>query len=117
MSKKKDKEVSTKIYARVRGLMPWEPKKVSLAVEGTKKIRNKCGKIVNEYDFERVFKPSATNEQCFKVIVMPLISNVLRGFNAVLIAYGQTGAGKTFSMLGKPKLKIVGLLLKNNKIK
>merc|ERR1719242_2340282 len=39
-----------------------------------------------------------------------MISNVLSGFNAVLIAYGQTGSGKTYSMLGKPKLNIVGLL-------
>ena len=28
----------------------------------------------------------------------------------MLIAYGQTGSGKTFSMLGKPKLGVVGLL-------
>src|SRR5690606_31992314 len=91
--KEETKEVSTKIYARVRGLMPWEPSKVSLVVEGLYKVRNKSGKIVNEYDFARVFKPNSTNEECFKVIVMPLISNVLRGYNAVLIAYGQTGAG------------------------
>ena len=39
-----------------------------------------------------------------------MISNVLKGFNAVLIAYGQTGSGKTFTMLGKPNLGVVGLL-------
>merc|ERR1712154_481488 len=36
--------------------------------------------------------------------------NVMKGYNAVLIAYGQTGSGKTYSMLGKPKLGIVGML-------
>merc|ERR1719242_1487642 len=41
---------------------------------------------------------------------MPMIDNVLAGFNAVLIAYGQTGSGKTFTMLGKPKLGVKGLL-------
>merc|ERR1719385_558610 len=41
---------------------------------------------------------------------MPMIDNVLSGFNAVLIAYGQTGSGKTFTMLGKPKLGVKGLL-------
>eukprot|EP00490_Sorites_sp_Unknown_P001772 CAMPEP_0114655700 /NCGR_PEP_ID=MMETSP0191-20121206/11316_1 /TAXON_ID=126664 /ORGANISM="Sorites sp." /LENGTH=286 /DNA_ID=CAMNT_0001871597 /DNA_START=40 /DNA_END=901 /DNA_ORIENTATION=- len=102
-------EVALQIYARVRQLMPWEPKKISLQVIGDK-VRNKAGKIVNEYSFKKVFKPASTNEQCFKVIAMPMISNVLKGFNAVLIAYGQTGSGKTFSMLGKPKLKIVGIL-------
>jgi len=102
-------QVSTKIYARVRHLMPWEPKKVSLAIVGNK-VQNKAGKIVNEYDFERVFKPTQENDEVFKVVVLPMISNVLKGYNAVLIAYGQTGSGKTYSMLGKPKINIVGLL-------
>jgi hypothetical protein len=107
---KKEKGTSIKIFARVRGLMPWEPKKVSLSVDGTTRVRNRTGKVITEYDFARVFKPDSTNEQVFKAIVMPMISNVLKGFNAVLIAYGQTGSGKTFSMLGKPRLGVVGLL-------
>lgn len=89
--------------------MPWEPKKVSLKVVGNT-VQNKAGKIINSYDFKKVFKPESTNEQCFKIISMPMISNVLKGYNAVLIAYGQTGSGKTYSMLGKPKLGIVGML-------
>ena len=93
--KKKGKEVSLQIYARVRGLMPWEPRKVSLSVVG-KTVQNKTGKVVNSYDFKAVFKPNSTNEQCFQTIAMPMIGNVLKGFNAVLIAYGQTGSGKTF---------------------
>jgi len=108
--KKHDGTVNTKIYARVRGLMPWEPKKVSLAVMSGATIQNRVGHITNEYNFGRVFKPNSSNEEVFKVIVMPLISNVLKGYNAILIAYGQTGSGKTYSMLGKPKLDIVGLL-------
>merc|ERR1719295_1407592 len=105
------KETSLQIYARVRGLMPWEPKKISLKITGNT-VQNKAGKIVNEYDFKAVFKPNATNEQCFQVVAMPMIQNVLKGFNAILIAYGQTGSGKTYSMLGKPKLNIVGILPK-----
>merc|ERR1719295_2139595 len=105
------KETSLQIYARVRGLMPWEPKKISLKIAGNT-VQNKAGKIVNEYDFKAVFKPNSTNEQCFQTIAMPMIQNVLKGFNAILIAYGQTGSGKTYSMLGKPKLNIVGILPK-----
>ncbi len=87
--KKKSQSTSLQIYARVRGLMPWEPKKVSLKVVG-KTVQNKSNKVVNEYDFKAVFKPNSTNEQCFNVIAMPMIQNVLKGFNAILIAYGQT---------------------------
>lgn len=30
----------------------------------------------------------------------PIISHVLDGFNATIFAYGATGAGKTYTMLG-----------------
>eukprot|EP01083_Nonionella_stella_P178474 630519_1 len=109
-SKKPDRnKEALQIYARVRGLMPWEEKKVSLKVVSNT-VQNKAGKVINCYDFRKVFKPESTNEQCFHIIAMPMISNVIKGFNAILIAYGQTGSGKTFSMLGKPKLGIVGIL-------
>ena len=82
--------VSLQIYARVRRLMPWEPKKVSLNVMGNK-VQNKTSKVTNEYGFARVFKPQSENKEVFKTVVLPMISNVMKGFNAVLIAYGQTG--------------------------
>ena len=110
MPKKKDKKgENVKIYGRVRCLMPWEPKKTSLSSKGNI-IRNTTDKGSNEYSFQKVFGTQIVNIQIFQVMVQPMIDNVLKGFNAVLIAYGQTGSGKTFTMLGKPKLKVVGLL-------
>ncbi|ETO27272.1 hypothetical protein RFI_09858 [Reticulomyxa filosa] len=89
--KKKAKEgENVKIYARVRQLMPWEPRKVSLQIKGNK-IRNHTNKTTNEYSFQNVFPIEWTNEDMFKVMVEPMIDNVLKGFNAILIAYGQTG--------------------------
>ena len=102
-------DITTKIYARVRGLMPWEPNRVSVKIMGNK-VQNKTSKTMNEYLFSKVFTPQDDNSKVFKTVVLPMISNVLQGFNAVLIAYGQTGSGKTYSMLGKPKQNIVGLL-------
>jgi len=106
---KKDKATNVKIYGRVRALMPWEPREISLQVKGNL-IRNTTEKTTNEYSFNKVYGVDVTNEEMFKSVVEPMIDNVLNGFNAVLIAYGQTGSGKTFSMLGKPHLGIVGLL-------
>jgi len=100
---------NVKIYARVRALMPWEPRKVSLFVKGNV-VRNKTEKVTNEYTFQKVFNVDVENAQIFKIMVEPMIDNVLNGFNAVLIAYGQTGSGKTYSMLGKPHLGVEGLL-------
>ena len=90
LNKEVDEGVSLQIYARVRRLMPWEPKKVSLSVNGNK-VQNKTSKVTNEYGFARVFKPQSENADVFKTVVLPMISNVMKGFNAVLIAYGQTG--------------------------
>ena len=90
LNEEDEEGVSLQIYARVRKLMPWEPKKVSLSVSGNK-VQNKTSKITNEYDFARVFKPQSENKDVFKTVVMPMISNVMKGYNAVLIAYGQTG--------------------------
>jgi len=65
---------------------------------------------MNEYSFNKVFGIDVDNEEIYNTMVTPMINNVLKGFNAILIAYGQTGSGKTFTMLGKPKLGVLGLL-------
>ena len=110
MPKKKKGGDTVKIFARVRNLMPWEPRKTSLQVCPGNKLRNKTEKHTKEYAFSKVFGIDINNEQIYQDMVIPMIDNVLKGFNAVLIAYGQTGSGKTFTMLGKPNLGVVGVL-------
>jgi len=51
------------------------------------------------WEFDRVFRPSATNEDVFAE-VEGLVTSVLDGFNVCIFAYGQTGSGKTFTMEG-----------------
>lgn len=34
-------------------------------------------------------------------VVAPLVLQVLEGYNATVFAYGQTGAGKTYTMAGE----------------
>lgn len=36
----------------------------------------------------------------FKSVAMPLINQVLKGYNCTVFAYGQTGTGKTHTMEG-----------------
>eukprot|EP00484_Ammonia_sp_Unknown_P000373 CAMPEP_0197022680 /NCGR_PEP_ID=MMETSP1384-20130603/3493_1 /TAXON_ID=29189 /ORGANISM="Ammonia sp." /LENGTH=611 /DNA_ID=CAMNT_0042450765 /DNA_START=99 /DNA_END=1934 /DNA_ORIENTATION=+ len=110
MPKKQKKGENVKIFARVRNLMPWEPRKTSLQVCTGNKLRNKTEKTMNEYSFNKVFGIDVNNDEIYQTMVMPMIDNVLKGFNAILIAYGQTGSGKTFTMLGKPNLGVIGLL-------
>eukprot|EP00667_Euglena_gracilis_P000095 EG_transcript_95 len=45
-------------------------------------------------------RPPATQQAVFEVVASPLLSEVVRGYNAALLCYGQTGTGKTYTMNG-----------------
>jgi hypothetical protein len=52
------------------------------------------------FTFDHVFDQNCNQEQVYHSTTRGLISQVLNGFNATVFAYGATGAGKTFTMLG-----------------
>ena len=49
--------------------------------------------------FDHVLGPSASQAFVFRTIAAPIVDDVFRGINGCIIAYGQTGAGKTFSLM------------------
>ncbi|CAG9568243.1 putative kinesin [Leishmania major strain Friedlin] len=53
-----------------------------------------------QYSFDRVFKPSATQEDVFATVAKGCVASVLDGMNSTVFAYGQTGSGKTYSITG-----------------
>lgn len=55
---------------------------------------------VTECAFDRVFGPSATQEDLFSA-VEPSVRAAIDGYNATVFAYGQTGTGKTHTLFGK----------------
>lgn len=50
--------------------------------------------------FDRVFDRGASNRDVFEQTTNTIIDGVLGGYNCSVFAYGATGAGKTFTMLG-----------------
>ncbi|XP_050762141.1 kinesin-like protein KIF19 [Gymnogyps californianus] len=50
--------------------------------------------------FDMVFDHRATQEEVYVSTTKSLIEGVLSGYNATVFAYGPTGAGKTYTMLG-----------------
>eukprot|EP00051_Salpingoeca_urceolata_P022964 m.381883 g.381883 ORF g.381883 m.381883 type:complete len:878 (-) comp20045_c7_seq7:19-2652(-) len=52
------------------------------------------------YSFDHVFPPRATQDNVFNHCSQWLLEGLLHGLNATVLAYGPTGAGKTYTMLG-----------------
>lgn len=53
-----------------------------------------------KFNFDHVFNHDTTQEQFYKIACQSVIDDVLNGFNGTIFAYGQTGAGKSYSMMG-----------------
>ena len=48
------------------------------------------------YDF--AFDETVSQEHVYQTCVSPLLRGIFEGYNAAVFAYGQTGAGKTYTM-------------------
>ncbi|NXG80062.1 KIFC3 protein, partial [Baryphthengus martii] len=56
------------------------------------------GKQVS-FELDKVFPPQASQEEVFQE-VRALVTSCIDGYNVCIFAYGQTGAGKTYTMEG-----------------
>lgn len=54
----------------------------------------------HSFRFKRIFPGETTQDQIFLSVGVPLIEPMMDGYNCGVLAYGQTGAGKTFSLFG-----------------
>ena len=68
----------------------------------------KLKEITYEYDF--VFGENSTQEEIYENTTASLINQVVEGYSATIMAYGATGSGKTYTMVGKGEK--VGLMIR-----
>uniref|UniRef100_A0A7I4F6W3 Protein ARMADILLO REPEAT KINESIN1 n=1 Tax=Physcomitrium patens TaxID=3218 RepID=A0A7I4F6W3_PHYPA len=52
------------------------------------------------YQFDEILTETASQKRVYEVVAKPVVESVLEGYNGTVMAYGQTGTGKTFT-LGK----------------
>ena len=57
------------------------------------------------FSFDHVFGPETSQNTIYNEIAFPIVHSVLRGYNGTIFAYGQTGAGKTYTMQGNVNFK------------
>ncbi|XP_037634324.1 kinesin-like protein KIF24 [Sebastes umbrosus] len=58
--------------------------------------------LQHRFYFDQVFGEDSSNEEVYRRTAYPLVQHMLSGGKATCFAYGQTGAGKTHTMLGSP---------------
>lgn len=52
------------------------------------------------FTFDSIYDQDSTQAQVFETTAKPLVDSCLQGYNATILAYGQTGTGKTYTMEG-----------------
>lgn len=76
-----------------------QPNKIKLADDSSK-----------EYEFDGVFDAQCTQQEVFEQCAKTVVKDALHGFNSIVCAYGQSGSGKTHTMVGKPDTENQGLI-------
>ena len=53
------------------------------------------------FSFDRIYTENSTQEEVYQNTARSSVMSVLEGYNSTILAYGQTGTGKTYTMEGK----------------
>ncbi|GLT70162.1 hypothetical protein SLA2020_422590 [Shorea laevis] len=66
------------------------------------------------YKFDEVFTETASQKRVYEVVAKPVVESVLNGYNGTIMAYGQTGTGKTYTLgrLGKKDSSERGIMVR-----
>ncbi|XP_056171724.1 kinesin-like protein KIN-8B isoform X2 [Syzygium oleosum] len=65
-----------------------------------------------KYCFDHAFGPDCSNRDVYRRCIASTIAGVVQGLNATVFAYGSTGSGKTYTMVGTkndPGLMVLSL--------
>ena len=92
MNKKEKEDSRTKIVKVV-------PEKGTVAIQDPANP----GDDPKTFTFDACYDWDCKQRDVYDETAHPLIEEVLNGFNGTIFAYGQTGCGKSFTMMGLPE--------------
>ncbi|KAG7016334.1 Kinesin-like protein KIN-UC [Cucurbita argyrosperma subsp. argyrosperma] len=66
------------------------------------------------YRFDEIFTESSSQKRVYEVVAKPVVESVLNGYNGTIMAYGQTGTGKTYTLgrMGKEDASERGIMVR-----
>nr|XP_008364290.2 kinesin-like protein KIN-UA isoform X1 [Malus domestica] len=66
------------------------------------------------YEFDEVLTEFASQKRVYEVVAKPVVESVLEGYNGTVMAYGQTGTGKTYTLgrLGEEDTAARGIMVR-----
>ncbi|OMO80965.1 Armadillo [Corchorus olitorius] len=66
------------------------------------------------YEFDEVLTEFASQKRVYEVVAKPVVESVLDGYNGTVMAYGQTGTGKTYTLgrLGEEDTAYRGIMVR-----
>ncbi|XP_057963011.1 kinesin-like protein KIN-14U [Malania oleifera] len=91
---------SIRVFCRIRPFILMDKRRIREPISaGEEKIVVRLAGSRKEFGFDKVFTQQASQEDVF-LEVEPILRSALDGHNVCVLAYGQTGTGKTFTMDG-----------------
>jgi kinesin family member 6/9 len=100
---------AVKVVIRARPTASFASKNIKLdPLTGTIAVsidkREDAGVVNNQTDswkfkFEKILN-NASQDEVYETSTQELVTSVVQGYNGTIMCYGQTGAGKTFTMSG-----------------
>jgi len=101
-----NKEWNFKVYARIKPVS--KSNNLKLLKNNESEIWVDIGDSGNYYSsmanqnftLDKIFDEQVANEEVFMNTIQPVLPNLLDGYNITALAYGVTGAGKTYTMFG-----------------
>jgi hypothetical protein len=58
---------------------------------------------VKEFQFNRVFNQKSNQKEIYQNVAYPLVNGLLKGHSALLFSFGNTNAGKTYTVMGETR--------------
>ena len=55
---------------------------------------------MHSFSFDRIYPPESSQQEVYDTTARSAVTSILEGYNSTILAYGQTGTGKTYTMEG-----------------